>query len=348
MTMDYKTMFLSDLGKAFVPQIWRPHLREYFLKAGVMSVNYDLFGWMFHLSTFFTIMIYGRYVFPRLMDPPSSILIVFISSFPIWVILQGLVIGLFILITYTYLDIKIYQRTKEMEGVLDQYLSLVSENLKGGQSLENSLWAANRSDFGILSREIHLISKRVATGEDVAFTFKELTLRYNSPMLRRSFNLLVEAIEAGGNITELLDRIVSNLKDTKLLKQEMVATNTSYIIFIAAVSLVVSPLLFALGSQLLEIFSSFSTQISGSLQNSMMETPFTGMSGPPPISPKQYLGFARSAVITIALCASMITSMVSRGDIRGGVKFVPIYATIALLVFTAMTKVLATIFGGLF
>lgn len=346
MTVNLKQYLLVDLGKAFVPQRWRLKLREFLLKAGITKEPYTVFSVLFHLSTFLTFVIYALVLYPSLTAATSSLILVSIASFLLWLLVHAGLVTAFIFGVYIYIDLTIYNRTREAEVVFDQYLSLVSENMKGGLSLEKALWEANRPEFGTLSQEIQLISKRVATGEDIADALRELTLKYDSPMLRRSLNLIIESMRAGGSITELLDRIVSNIKDTKLIKQEMIATNTNYMIFISAIVLFVAPLLFALSSQLLIIFGSFSSEIGssattagGGLSLSISELSIT---------PKQFLGFARSALLTIALCSSMIVSVVKQGDIKGGIKYMPLYGGISVLVFTLLNMAFTSVFAGMF
>lgn len=346
MTMDLKQYLLVDLGKAFIPQKWRLKLREFLLKAGITKEPYTVFSLLFHCTTLLTLVIYALVIYPSLTEATSSLVLVFIASFLLWLIVHAGLVAAFMFAVYIFIDMTIYTRTREVEAVLDQYLGLVSESMKGGLALEKALWEANRLEFGTLSQEIKLISKRVATGEDVADALRELTLKYESPMLRRSLNLVVESMSAGGSITELLDRIVANIKETKLLKQEMVATNTNYMIFVSAIVLFVAPLLFALSYQLLIIFGSFSAELGGTMSNTAMNLPLS--ISELSITPEQFMGFARSALLTIALCSSMIVSMVARGDVKGGAKYMPMYGLVSIIVFALLNLVFTSLFSGMF
>lgn len=344
--MKLQEILLTDLGKAFAPQRWRPHLRRYFLKAGLYDVPYHWFGILFHFTTFVTLLLYFGLIYEVLRDFSRSSIFLIISTFFLWTVLHISIVVVCGMLLYVMIDLKVYQRTQQMESVIDQYLSLVSENLKGGVPLERALWEANRPEFGTLSTEIQYIAKRVATGEDVVETFKELTLKYNSPMVRRSFNLLIEAVEAGGSVTDLLDRIVDNIKETKLLKAEMAAANTSYTIFISIIALFVAPLLFALSFQLLVIFSSFSTRIGASLKNTRVNTPFA-IASEVSVAPSDFILFSRLALIVVSVCSSMIVSMISRGDVKGGLKYIPLFVIASVVSFSVMVSAFSSIFQGL-
>jgi len=122
--------------------------------------------------------------------------------------------------------------------VLPDFLRFVSENLKGGLPFERALWSAIRPEFGVLASEVRLAAKRVMTGQDVDEALQEFTSKYESPMLRRSFNLITEGMKGGGEIADLIDRIVEDIEDTKELKSEMATTNLSYVIFVSFVVLI--------------------------------------------------------------------------------------------------------------
>ena len=71
------------------------------------------------------------------------------------------------LAVYFYVDLKIFNRTKQVEAVLPEFLNMVSENLKGGMAFENALWSSIKPEFGVLGDEMRLTAKKVITGQDI-------------------------------------------------------------------------------------------------------------------------------------------------------------------------------------
>ena len=163
--MDVRLTFLEEFGKAFVPKKIRPGLGKYLSKAGIEEVPYKFFGVLFLLTAILTYFIYVPGIYPAIKE--KTLIVFFILTFITWFIIQVIIAVLVILSIYFYLNIKIYQRTKIVEDTLADYLGLVSTNLKGGMNFEKSLWAAIKPEFGILANEIVVVSKRVATGNDV-------------------------------------------------------------------------------------------------------------------------------------------------------------------------------------
>ena len=68
----------------------------------------------------------------------------------------------------------------------------------------------------------------------------------------------------------------------------------------------------------------------------------------PSLDPEDFLSFARLAVLTVAGCSSMIVSMVSRGDIKGGLKYLPIFVIISLITFAVVNKIFTAVFAAKF
>jgi Flp pilus assembly protein TadB len=167
-----------------------------------------------------------------------------IFTFLVWTIVPLGLSAAVILGIYFYLDIKIFNRSKDMEDRLADYFTYVSTSLKGGMSFEASLWSAIRPDFGLLAKEMGLVSKKVMTGYDVSQALLELHDKYNSPELKRTLSLMLSELEVGGKMSKIIDDIVVQLKETRKLKAKMVASVVSYIIFIGAITIFIAPSLF--------------------------------------------------------------------------------------------------------
>ena len=335
-----RIIFLEEFGKAFVPKRAIPHLRSYLLKAGVKQVPYNLFGALFYLSAILTGIIYILFIFPTLSA--YSQLILLALSFITWFVIQLFFATTFILVVYFYLDLKIFNRTKKMEEMLPDYLQLVASNLRGGVSFESSLWAAIKPRFSILANEMAEASKKVMTGYHVDRALRDLAEKYDSAMLKRSVDLIITELEAGGNIAELIDKVVDNLKKTEMLKEEMSASAVAYIIFISAIVILISPLLFSLSFYLLVIIINFLGSLVGATAR-VQTLPFT--ISEVAINPDNFRLFSIAAISVISIFSSMIVSIVEKGTIKAGLKYIPIYVFGSLFSYLLFMKILGMLFG---
>ncbi len=341
-----KLIFIHEFGKAFIPKRFRPDLRRYFLKAGITEVPYEMFGSLFYLSYLITFLIYFLYFWGYVST--QSGVIVFFSVFLIWVIIPMTLLALFMLMIYFYLDIKIFNRTRKMEEVLPDFLQEVSSNLKGGLSFEKALWLAIKPRFGILSNEIAIAAKKVMTGTDVDVALTEFAMKYDSPMLKRSVNLLIGEIVSGGKISDIIDRIVYDLKRTKALKDELSASVVTYMIFIAAIVIFIAPMLFALSFNLLMVIQKVTSLISSSAQAGTTTLPGMITSiGKNVVNKDDFILFSHLALGVIAIFSSMIVSIIEKGNIRSGVKYIPMFVFGSQVFYLLCLTLLTMLFNSL-
>jgi hypothetical protein len=250
-----------------------------------------------------------------------------------------------LLLGYFFLDITIYKRTRQIEGMLPEFLTIVSTNLKGGMSLESAMWNSMRPQFGTLTHEITLISKKVMTGHEVADALKEFAEKYDSPELKRTFSLVVSELEIGGKISNMIDDIVHHLKNTQKLKREMQASVISYIIFISAIVVVIAPILFALSYNLVSFMQGFIAKVGGALSQGSGPGFLSNVS-PDAINPESFKMFGYFTTGTIAFISSLIVAIIEKGDIRAGLKYLPIFLILSLLVYHLALTGLSFALGG--
>jgi pilus assembly protein TadC len=340
--------FLHEFGKAFVPEKFfgralRANLHTYLKKAGYVTVPYTFFGLLFLITAAITYGLFIPFIYPALQGKAFGA--VFILSFLSWALIQLTLIFLVIFSVYFFLNIRIYKRTKIIEDKLPDFLVLVSTNLKGGLSLEQSLWASIRPEFGLLAQEMTVVSKRVMTGNDLNDALAEFIDKYDAPTLKRNLSLIVGEIESGGKIVKVIDKVIDTLKKSKALKQEMAASTVSYMIFIGAVVAVISPALFALAFQLLQIIIGFTQSIGSSLTGSA--STLMPISFDVQIDVNDFKKFSVMALGTISLCSSLIMGIIEKGDMRGGIKYIPAFIIISIILYFVFMIALASVFGGI-
>ena len=345
--MGLANQLFESVGKAFVFERLRPKLRSYVSRAGLVDVPYTLIGILFWLSIlpvayFFMFKLWGG-IAEKIQNP----LFQFILALSVWAIMHGAVLAVVMGLIYFYFDFRIFNRTKKMETVLPDFLRLVSENLKGGMPFEKSLWGAIKPEFGVLSQEVRLAAKRVMTGTDVDEALRDFTTKYDSAMLKRSFDLIVEGMKGGGRISDVIDRVIDTIEETKELKADMAATNLSYVIFIIIIVVIVAPGLFTLSFQFLIILQGIGAQLgeSGGGEASSSAVPISF--GSVAIEPEQFKSFSKQALMVMSLFSGMIVSVISKGSIKAGIRFVPVLLLSSQFTYSLGMKVATGIFGSL-
>jgi hypothetical protein len=332
---------IEEFGKAFIPKHIRPKLRSHLLKAGIQDIPYHQYGWIFITSIILTGLIYIGLFYQFLKDQNPVVFMILTMMFWFLIQLGTLIVAMTVL--YMYYDIKIFDRTLKMEDVIEEFLRYVSENLKAGMPFEKALWAGIRPQFGVLSDEIKLVAKKVMTGQDTAEALTEFTEKYESPTLKRAFQLVIEGLQGGGEIAYLIDKIETDIRSSKDLKGEINATNTNFVIFIAAVVLVITPLLFGISYNLLLVIKGLTSKITATNSN------FVSLTLDPSrihVNEAVFERFSSFALIIIATASSLILSIIRKGNIKEGLKYIPVFVITSLVMLMLFKAVLTSFFKG--
>jgi len=337
---------IEGVGKAFIFDRIRPNLRRYLLKAAIVDVPYKLFGWLFWLSILPVAFMFIFRGWNFILSLEQNIVIEFILALVLWTVVHLIVIFAIILMIYVYLDLRIFNRTKKMEAVLPDFLRMVAENLKGGMPFEKALWSSIRPEFGILANEIMLSAKKVMTGEDVETALKSFTEKYDSPLLRRSFDLIIEGMKGGGKTVDVIDRVIDTIEETRELKAEMAATNLSYTIFVVIIVVVVAPGLFTLSFQFLTVLQGISGKISGAGGSEAASAGLPIDFGNISVDPSVFQAFSINALLVISFFSALMISIIQNGSIKAGVKYIPMLMISSHLVYRGAMVIATGIFSG--
>ncbi|MBW2995457.1 hypothetical protein KY312_03815, partial [Candidatus Woesearchaeota archaeon] len=149
-------------------------------------------------------------------------------------------------------------------------------------------------------------------------------------------------------ISELITKIAWNLNDVGIIKKEISASVLNYVIFIGFATIIAAPILFSLCSMLLFIISGLGDIMptGGAAATGGMQVLPVGFfkSG---ISARDFGIYAYLSLSVTALFSSMIISIIRKGKIKDGLKYVPIFLISALIIFTIARKVMESLFGGI-
>jgi flagellar protein FlaJ len=249
------------------------------------------------------------------------------------------------LLFYLALDIAIFKRRQKLEEVLPDFLQLTSSNIRAGMTIDQALWFAIRPRFGVLANEIEEVAKRTFAGEPLDMALQHFVRKFDSKILERSINLLIEGLRAGGEIGALLTKISSNIQETNIMKKEMAANVTTYVIFISFATVLAAPFLFGMAYQLIIVIQEVFSRVNIA-PGAVSGFPVTISEGV--ISPGDFMTFAIVSLLITSLFSSMIISTIKKGNVKGGIKYVPIFMVSALTLFLLVVKMFSFFVEGFF
>ncbi len=257
-----------------------------------------------------------------------------------------LILFLFWLGFYFYIDMLKFNRTQKIESVLVDFLQLTSANIRAGMPIDQALWFAIRPRFGILAKEIEIVEKKTLTGEPLEKALMEFSDKYDSQLLKNSISLLIEGMKAGGEIGSLLNNIADNIKDSQIIKKEMAANVMTYVIFITFSTLMAAPFLMGLSYELLKVITHIGSQVS----MNQMPQGVSGMTigfGKQSIKPSDFKNFGMLVIGMTSGISAMIVTMIQKGNLKSGLKTILLFIIVGILLFLASIRLLDGMFAGI-
>ena len=247
-------------------------------------------------------------------------------------------------VVYFWLSLLADSKGRFVENILPDALLLMSMNMKAGITTERALLMAARPEFGPLEKELSKAGKQVLSGKEIKYALLEIPRRIKSEVLERTVRLIVEGVESGGELSDLLEQTAEDIQNTKLVKGEVQANVLMYGIFIFFAAGIGAPLLFGISTFLVETLTKQMGQFN------LAETGIQGINigrGTLSVTPDFLKFFAFLSLAVTSLFGGLIIGIINKGSEKHGVKYIPILLLLSFSVFIFVRSSVSGIFGGL-
>jgi len=319
-----------------MPKGYRNWMENYLTYAGFTISPYKyagfslLYGILLALSTVFSVYMFGLTL---LGLTTGQLMIVFglISFFVFEAFMHSLLI---------VVSDKIANFT---DDILPDALRLISANIRSGFTPDRALLLSARPEFGPLKEQIIKTAKLTFSGEALEDAIQVMPKKINSNALKRSVDLLVEGMQRGGNISNLLDGLSDDIRQTKILKREVQAFVMMYAIFIFFAAGIGAPLLYGISSFLVETMKEIggATETAAAMPGSMQFMAFTGIK----VETQFLMLYMISALSITSIFGGLIMGLIQSGTEKAGLKFIPILFGVSITVFFVVRLFVTRIFG---
>lgn len=241
--------------------------------------------------------------------------------------------ALTMVIMYAYPVMQANKRMAEVEIYLPDALHHMSVSIKTGLVLDAVIQEIAESDYGALSDEFAKVVMEMRRGRPVKDALLAFARRTGSKQIERAMRLLVEGMEAGGPISDVLEEVSEDIRAVRAVQRERRSLTMQQISFLAIASLMAGP--FVLG-------------ITASLPTIMSQAVGTGqeMAGYPIEELQEISKALNFYVIGQAIASGLMMAVVMYGDIRKGFRFAPPMAIAAYLVFYIVKKIMPGMLGA--
>ncbi|MEE9323481.1 MAG: type II secretion system F family protein [Candidatus Aenigmarchaeota archaeon] len=307
----------------FFPKSYREHIREKLGFAGMRTTSESYINHSFLMSLVLAAVIA---VVVRVYAP-----FIFIGVFA----------GAFIFFN-AYLTLAIDKRKNFVENVLPDALELMAANIRAGFIPSKALLLSARSEFGPLAEAIRKSGKEILTGKSLTEGLKEIPKYIKSETLERAIKLINEGSTSGGQLVSLLEENAVDIRRKQAIKKEVKANIIMYGIFIVFAGVVGSPILYALSLYLITTLTSLGATSIATTEISKISFFKGGIT----ISPDFLFGFSIVSIIITTFFSGIIVGLIDSGKERGGIKYVPIFMIVALLIFFMASYFVGNMFFG--
>jgi flagellar protein FlaJ len=191
-----------------------------------------------------------------------------------------------------------------------------------------------------MESEIKNVAKKVISGIPVESALRDITKKIKSKMLERTFKLITEGLEKGGELASLLDQLADDIVNTNVLKKEVAAQVGMYAIFIFFAAGIGAPLLYSVSTTLIQSMVKISSMTNlqpvpqtqvGTIQLKKIE-----------IDVNMLIIYELSALAVTSLFGGMLIGLLKEGTEKAGIKIVPILLVLNFVIFFVTTKVLTS------
>ncbi len=246
---------------------------------------------------------------------------------------------------FFYVSLKASARIKQMEKFFPDVISLMASNLRAGITIDRSFLLSARPEFAPLDDEILKTGKDVATGKDFKTALEEMGRRIDSQKISKIINLIVSGLNAGGNISDLLEQTSSNMKEKEFIEKRATSSILMYVIFIFFAVGVGAPILFSLSTVLVKIVIDISSQLpeAGSYTTNLAIS-FSEVS----ITPQFIIYYSLIFMIVTDLISSLVIGLVNKGEGKAGLKYFIPLVIFSIGVFFLFRTIVSSFIGGAF
>lgn len=246
------------------------------------------------------------------------------------------------LIIYMHLYYLIRERASRVDAVLPDFLLMIAANMRSGMTPFEAFRASTRPEFGPLQKEVEYIASISMGTESFADSLKQLTMTIDSAMLRRVIAFFENGLRSGGKIANLLETSAAEIRETDDIKRQMMINTKSYAVFIVFILLFGLPLLLAISTQFLTVFSK--------VQADMGDTSTLGANIPHPkinIDVKFIDQLSLVIIIGTAILTSVMVGIIAEGKVLFGLKYsVPLMVG-SYVLFTLFKMVIGGFLGAI-
>jgi flagellar protein FlaJ len=224
------------------------------------------------------------------------------------------------------------RRRNSIVEVLPDVLHHMSVSMRTGLVLESVIQEIAEAEYGPLSEEFHQVVFELKKGRPLKEALIGFSRRMDSKEIERAIRLLLEGVESGGPISEVLDEVSEDMRAVKTIQRERKSMTAQQISFLALASLLAAPFVMGVVATLPTIMAG----VAGGIEEAAF----------PLEEIQRVVKILSFYVVAQAVSASIMIGVVMYGNFRKGLKFTIPMAIVAYAIFFMVKTFMPGVIGA--
>ncbi|WP_297510219.1 type II secretion system F family protein [Thermococcus sp.] len=176
-------------------------------------------------------------------------------------------ISVLIGLIYAYPYWRVMKKTEEMEKFLPDAFFYLASSLRAGISFSEALEELTTAKFGALTDEFRKTVAEIRKGRPTVDALRAFAIRNRrSPVIYRSMMIVIEALERGAPMSEVLVSVANDVREILRIQKERKASTGMQTMFFIITSGFVGPMILGIVGKVMESMSGAGTGISLPIQ----------------------------------------------------------------------------------
>jgi flagellar protein FlaJ len=255
----------------------------------------------------------------------------------------------FHILAYVYLRLVAQSRAAKVEEILPDFLSLMASNIRSGLTPDKALIVSVQDEFGPLAVEIERAGKSSLTGKPIHEVLVGIGEHIDSEALQKTIYLIVEGLQSGGDIVELLEKTAMDMRKSSSLRRETSSVILNYVLFIVAAISFGAPLLYGVSTFLVDIMLKIKQKMamaSGDAAAGSLSGQIGIFKGQLQLSSEAVSLFAVASIVITVFFGCMAVGVMHSGKRLDGLKYFPVLLVVALGILFAIRWALTQMLGS--
>ncbi|VVB73391.1 Type II secretion system (T2SS), protein F [uncultured archaeon] len=244
---------------------------------------------------------------------------------------------------YFSLYFRIDYRKKRTFEVLPDFLTAVSMNINAGMEPMSALYISLRPDFEPITSEMRKVRSLALGSRSVFDQLAMLKKGIDSNPLRRALAVVDRASRSGGDLGRLLLSVADDLREMNKLQKELETATRGYAYFIGFLVVFGVPMLLGVSSVFIQLTSKQMMSSDFSSVNSALGGIPIGFGASTSQLDSGSVDLVFMMLLAVSsLSAGLMFGVLWQGEIRYGVRYLPLLLPVSIVMFVIVRSVVAS------